>query len=85
VADFADHVASGALTSELAAKVERLRAQHVDAVREKSATESKSRRLTERLACNTPGVAMAGAHLGTQDYDHMWKNLRSKTIRGFGN
>jgi len=28
--------------------------------------------------CNTPGVAMAGAHLGTQDYDHMWKNLRSK-------
>jgi hypothetical protein len=35
--------------------------------------------------CNTPGVAMAGAHLGTQDYDHMWKNLRSKSIRGFGN
>jgi hypothetical protein len=34
--------------------------------------------------CNTPGVAMAGAHLGTQDYDHMWKNLRSKSIRGFG-
>jgi hypothetical protein len=25
---------------------------------------------------------MAGAHLGTQDYDHMWKNLRSKSIRG---
>jgi hypothetical protein len=37
------------------------------------------------MACNTPGVAMAGAHLGTQDYDHMWKNLRSKSIRGFGN
>jgi hypothetical protein len=35
--------------------------------------------------CNTPGVAMAGAHLGTQDYDHMWKNLRSKSLRGFGN
>jgi hypothetical protein len=35
--------------------------------------------------CNTPGVAMAGTHLGTQDYDHMWKNLRSKSIRGFGN
>jgi hypothetical protein len=35
--------------------------------------------------CNTPGVAMVGAHLGTQDYDHMWKNLRSKSIRGFGN
>jgi hypothetical protein len=49
-ADFADHVASGALTSELAAEVERLRAQHADAVREKSAAESKSRKLTERLA-----------------------------------
>jgi chromosome segregation ATPase len=49
-ADFADHVTLGALTSELAAEVERLRAQHADAVREKSAAESKSRRLTERLA-----------------------------------
>jgi hypothetical protein len=35
---------------EFAAEVERLRAQHVDAVREKSAVESKNRRLTERLA-----------------------------------
>jgi hypothetical protein len=32
--------------------------------------------------CNTPGVAMAGTHLGTQDYDHMWKNLRSKKYKG---
>jgi chromosome segregation ATPase len=47
---FADHVASGALTSEFAAEIERLRAQHTDAVREKSAAENKSRRLTERLA-----------------------------------
>jgi hypothetical protein len=31
--------------------------------------------------CNTPGVTMARAHLGTKDYDHMWKNLRSKGIR----
>jgi hypothetical protein len=38
-----------------------------------------------KTTCNTPGVAMAGTHLGTQDYDHMWKNLRSKSIRGFGN
>jgi hypothetical protein len=37
------------------------------------------------VGCNTPGVAMAGTHLGTQDYDHMWKNLRSKSIRDFGN
>jgi hypothetical protein len=35
---------------ELAAEVERLRGQHADAVREKSAAESKSRRLTKRLA-----------------------------------
>jgi hypothetical protein len=40
----------GALTVEFAAEVKRLRAQHVDAVQEKSAAESKSRRLTEKLA-----------------------------------
>jgi chromosome segregation ATPase len=49
-ADFADHVASGALTSEFATEIERLRAQHTDAVREKSAVENKSRRLAKRLA-----------------------------------
>jgi hypothetical protein len=31
--------------------------------------------------CNTPGVTMARAHLGTKDYDHMCKNLRSRGIR----
>jgi hypothetical protein len=49
-ANFADHVALGALTVEFAAEVERLSAQHADAVREKSVAESKSRRLTEKLA-----------------------------------
>jgi hypothetical protein len=56
-AAFADHVASGALSSEFAAerqwlegRIECLRAQHVDAVRDKLAAESKSRRLAERLA-----------------------------------
>jgi hypothetical protein len=49
-ADFANHVASGALAAEFAAEVEHLCAQHADAVREKSAAESKNRRLTERLA-----------------------------------
>jgi hypothetical protein len=48
--DFADHVASGALTAEFAAEVERLRAQHTEAIWEKSAAENKSRRLAERLA-----------------------------------
>jgi hypothetical protein len=57
VAAFTNHVASGALTSEFAAerqrlegRIERLRAQHTDAVRNKSPTENKSRRLAERLA-----------------------------------
>jgi hypothetical protein len=49
-ADFADHVASGALTLEFAAEIERLRAQHTDAVREKSVVENISRKLAERLA-----------------------------------
>jgi hypothetical protein len=49
-AAFTDHIASGALTLEFAAEIEHLRAQHMDAVREKSAAENKSRRLMERLA-----------------------------------
>jgi hypothetical protein len=49
-AAFADHVASVALTLEFAAEIERLRAHHTDAVREKSVAENKSHRLTERLA-----------------------------------
>jgi t-SNARE complex subunit (syntaxin) len=43
-------VASGALTADVSAEVERLRAQHADAVREKSAADSKSRKLTEKVA-----------------------------------
>ena len=49
-ADFADLVASGALTVDVATEVERLWAQHADAVREKSAAESKNRRLSEKVA-----------------------------------
>jgi hypothetical protein len=49
-ADFVDHVASGALTVDFAVEVESLRAQHADAVREKSAAESKSCRLSEKVA-----------------------------------
>jgi phage shock protein A len=48
--DFADHVASGVLTADVIAEVESLRAQHADAVREKSAAESKNRRLAEKVA-----------------------------------
>jgi flagellar biosynthesis GTPase FlhF len=49
-ADFADRVASGVLTADVAAEVESLRAQHADAVREKSAAERKNRRLAEKVA-----------------------------------
>jgi membrane protein involved in colicin uptake len=48
--DFADRMASGVLTADVAAEVKRLRAQHADAVREKSAAESKNRRLAEKVA-----------------------------------
>jgi hypothetical protein len=43
-------VASGALTADVSTEVERLWAQHADAVREKSAAESKNRRLAEKVA-----------------------------------
>jgi hypothetical protein len=49
-ADFADRVASGVLTADVAAEVENLRAQHADAVRDKLAAESKNRRLAEKVA-----------------------------------
>jgi hypothetical protein len=49
-ADFADRVASGVLTADVAAEVESHWVQHVDAVREKSAAESKNRRLVEKVA-----------------------------------
>jgi hypothetical protein len=43
-------VASGALTADVSVEVERLRAQHADAIQEKSAAETKSRRLAEKVA-----------------------------------
>jgi hypothetical protein len=49
-ANFADRVASGVLTADVAVEVESLRAQHADAVREKSPAESKNRRLAEKVA-----------------------------------
>jgi hypothetical protein len=50
VADFASRTASGALTAAVAAEVERLRTQHADAVREKSAGDSKCRKLADKVA-----------------------------------
>jgi chromosome segregation ATPase len=43
-------VVSGALTAVVSTEVERLRAQHADAVREKSAADSKCRKLAEKVA-----------------------------------
>jgi hypothetical protein len=50
VADFANRTASGALTAVVSAEVERLRTQHADAVREKSAADSKCRKLVDKVA-----------------------------------
>jgi predicted nucleic acid-binding Zn-ribbon protein len=49
-ADFADRTASGALTAVVSAEVERLWTQHADAVREKSAADSKCRKLADKVA-----------------------------------
>jgi hypothetical protein len=49
-ADFADRAASGALTAVVSTEVERLRTQHADAVREKSAADSKCHKLADKVA-----------------------------------
>jgi chromosome segregation ATPase len=49
-ADFADRTASGAFTAVVSAEVERLRTQHADAVREKSAADSKCHKLADKVA-----------------------------------
>jgi chemotaxis methyl-accepting protein methylase len=57
VAAFAKQIASRALISEFAAerrrlegRIERLRAQHTEVMRDKSAAENKSRNLMEKLS-----------------------------------
>jgi multidrug efflux pump subunit AcrA (membrane-fusion protein) len=50
VADFANRTASGALTTVVSVEVERLRTQHADVVREKSAADSKCRKLADKVA-----------------------------------
>jgi hypothetical protein len=48
-ADFADRAKSGALTAVVSTEVERLRTQHADVVREKSAADSKCRKLADKV------------------------------------
>jgi chromosome segregation ATPase len=57
VTAFTERVASGALTSESASerrqlegRIERLRTQHTEVVRDKTAAENKSRNLLEKLS-----------------------------------
>jgi chromosome segregation ATPase len=57
VTAFAECIASGALTSEFAAerrrlegRIEHLRTQHTEAVRDKSAAENKSHNLLEKMS-----------------------------------
>jgi hypothetical protein len=35
----------------------------------------------QKDSCNTRGVTLARTHLDTKGYDHMWKNLRNKSMR----
>jgi 2-oxoglutarate dehydrogenase complex dehydrogenase (E1) component-like enzyme len=56
-AAFAEQITLGALTAEFAAerrwlegRIERLRTQHTEAVRDKSAAENRSRNLLEKLS-----------------------------------
>jgi hypothetical protein len=56
-AAFVEHIASGVLTSEFSAerrrlegRIERLRMQHTEAVRDKSAAKNRSRNLLEKLS-----------------------------------
>jgi hypothetical protein len=42
-------------------------------------------RHTQESTCNTSGVTMARAHLGTKDCDHMWQKLKEQKCKGFGN
>jgi chromosome segregation ATPase len=73
---FANHVVSGALTLEFAAerqrlegKIECLRAQHTEVVRDKSAAENKSRRLMEKLAAAEAEKEDLSRHLAAERKD----------------
>ena len=70
---FADHIASGALTSEFSAKrqrlegrIERLRTQHMEAVRDKSAAENRSHNLLEKLSVAEAKKEDLGRHLAAE-------------------
>ncbi len=71
VADFTSRTASGALTAALSAEVERLRTQYADAVREKSASDSKCRKLSSRTASGALTAALSAEveRLRTQHAD----------------
>jgi chromosome segregation ATPase len=75
-AAFAKHIASGALTSKFAAerrrlegRIERLRTQHTEAVRDKSIAENKSRNLMEKLLAAEAEKEDLGRRLAVEKED----------------
>jgi hypothetical protein len=73
VTAFAERIASGTLTSEFAAerrrlegRIERLRTQHTEAVRDKSAAENKNRNLLEKLSAAEAEKEDLGRQLATE-------------------
>jgi hypothetical protein len=75
-AAFAEHIASGALTLEFTAerrrlegRIERLRTQHTEAVRDKSAAENKSRNLMEKLSAAEAKKEDLGYRLAAEKED----------------
>jgi hypothetical protein len=76
VAAFAERIASGALTSEFAVerrrlegRIERLRTQHTEAVRDKSAAENKSRNLMDKLSATEAEKEEFGHRLAAEKED----------------
>jgi hypothetical protein len=68
-ADFADRVASGVLTADVAAEVENLRAQHADAVAEAQVAQAEAK------------VALAKGSLASQraeEWEARFNALRSR-------
>jgi hypothetical protein len=73
---FAEHVASGALTLEFAAerrrlegRIERLQAQHTEAVRDESAVENKICRMKEKLTAAEDEKEDLGRQLAAEKKD----------------
>jgi hypothetical protein len=88
VTAFTEQVASGALTSQfvsdrrwLKVRIERLRMQHIEAVRDKSAVENKSRNLLERLSTVEKEREDIGRRLAEEKEDVKKARVESQAAR----